>query len=901
MTDELDVFGCGNVRPFTGKQLKEIAFPLGGIGTGTVSLGGRGQLRDWEVFNRPCKGNVVPSYYHGGVHPVQKSFFALRAQSGENPPVVRLLERQFLPPYSGSYGLNRNDPLHGLPRLAEAEFRGAYPFARIKFQDDALPISVTLVAFNPLIPLDPDDSGLPVAVLRYRVHNPTGSQVSVSLVGTLTNLVGTNAADAPQNSVAEEFGQNLNEYIDEGGIRGLRMSSNKYAQDSPRHGTLALSTTHTHVTHRHTWQLAEWQARPVDVFARWGELVAFWDDFSENGYLQEDACAAPSTEGTTHDGSLCLSAELAPGESVDLPFFITWHFPNRTGQGCGWSCFTSKTGDWLGNYYCQRFTDAWEVAEYVVEHLGRLESESRKYAIAMLSTTMPQYVVEAAMSNVSTLRSQTVMRLPDGSFHGFEGCHEDRGFCQGTCTHVWNYEQTTAFLFPSLSRSMRDTELSHSLMPNGLLCYRSVLPVGSQNSVFAAADGQMGCIMKLYRDWQLCGDSEWLKKLWPRAKRALEFAWLEGGWDADQDGVMEGVQHCTYDTEYHGPNPMCGTWYLGALRAGEEMADAVGDDQSAQTYRRLFENGSRWIDEKLYNGEYYVQKIQSQVGRKLAEHIMMETEIFPDPIYQAGSGCLLDQLIGQYFAHVVDLGYLLDRDHIHRALQSVFRYNFHKSLAAHATFLLTFALNDEAGAVICTWPRGDRPRFPMVSSDYVFTGSEYAAATLMLYEGLQEEGLRMAKAVRERFDGEKRNPWDEIEGGHHYARAMAAWALILALSGFSYSAPREQMKFAPKINAHDFRCFWSTPFAWGRFSQRVCGGQVIWRLHPLHGAQEIRSLVLAVPQDSGLADVQITLGMEPIQVDWESTPSELRVSFKGPITVPDGQALAVSANLHSVE
>src|SRR5206468_1080952 len=129
----------------------------------------------------------------------------------------------------------------------------------------------------------------------------------------------------------------------------------------------------------------------------------------------------------------------------------------------------------------------------------------------------------------------------------------------------------------------------------------SYLPDGLQIWENAAADGQMGCIIKLYRDWQLLGDMDWLKKLWPSAKRALEFAWIPGGWDADRDGVMEGVQHNTFDVEFYGPNPLTGIYYLGALRAAEEMARVVGDAASAAEYRRLFESGSKWIDAHLFN------------------------------------------------------------------------------------------------------------------------------------------------------------------------------------------------------------------------------------------------------------------------------------------------------------
>ena len=188
--------------------------------------------------------------------------------------------------------------------------------------------------------------------------------------------------------------------------------------------------------------------------------------------------------------------------------------------------------------------------------------------------------------------------------------------------------------------------------------FRSYLPDGKKIWDKAAADGQMGCLMKLYRDWQLSGDTEWLRGLWPNAKRALEFAWIKGGWDANQDGVAEGVQHNTYDVEFYGPNPLCGVWYLGALRAGEEMARAVGDTEAAAQYRRLFESGSKWIDANLFNGEYYIQKIEGRPKEEVFPGTLVGMGAAnPDkPDYQMGEACLVDQLLGQYMAHVAGLG-----------------------------------------------------------------------------------------------------------------------------------------------------------------------------------------------------------------------------------------------------
>jgi uncharacterized protein (DUF608 family) len=312
----------------------------------------------------------------------------------------------------------------------------------------------------------------------------------------------------------------------------------------------------------------------------------------------------------------------------------------------------------------------------------------------------------------------------------------------------------------------------------------------------------MGTIIRLYREWQLGGDESFLRELWPSARRALEFAWQ--AWDQDRDGLMEGEQHNTYDIEFYGPNPMTNLLYLGALRAGEEMARALGEEPAAQEYRRVFERGRRRMEEVLWNGEYYVQRLDD-----IDEHR-----------YQFGDGCLSDQLLGQWLALVVGLGHLLPQERVRQTLASIYRYNYRAGLSDHANPQRVFALNDEPALLICSWPHNGRPHYPFPYAHEVWTSIEYEVGALLIYEGLIEEGLTLVRAARQRYDGERRNPWDEMECGHHYARAMSSWSLLLALSGYHYSAPNRSLGFAPRLSPENFRCFFTAGEAWGSYAQR---------------------------------------------------------------------------------
>lgn len=774
-------------RTFTGRQLAMLAFPLGGVGAGSISLGGRGQLRDWEIFNRADKGRT-PDY----------AFPSIWARAGSGKPLASVLEARILPPYEGASGLgSRNAP--GLRRLESATFTGEYPLARIAFRDPKLPVRVFLEAFTPFIPLEAGDSGLPVAVLRYRVTNPGKQTATVSIAFSLDNPVGLPHGNTYAHGRSNEYRQGA-------GVEGFLMSNPAIPASDPAAGSFALTLLNAgagKVTHLNGWPRGKWWASPM----------LFWDDFSDDGAL---TAAEP---GNTV-AALCLQREIAPGGEADFTFLLSWHFPNRTPEWSGWAAVKGEERTIIGNHYATRFKDAWAAAEYAAANLSGLEARMRRFLAAMRKTTLPAPVKDAAMANLSTLATNTCFRSAAGGFYGFEGTNDQRGCCTGSCTHVWNYESATQHLFPALARSMRQSAFA-AQSPEGAVPNRILLPEGKQHEGMPAADGQMGQIIKTYLDWRLSGDNAWLEKMWPSVKRAIEFCWISGGWDADRDGVMEGVQHNTYDVEFYGPNPMCGVYYLGALRACEEMARAMGDPAAAAQYRDLFARGSAWIDANLFNGEYYIQKVRGLPVDQIAPVLRTKggAEDPEHPDFQLGEGCLVDQLVGQYVAQFAGLGWLLDQAKIRKTLASIYRYNYKRSLFEHNSVQRIFALNDEAALVICDYGAGKRPRVPFPYYAEVMTGFEYSAAVLMLYAGMVKEGLECIENIRRRYDGERRNPWDEAECGHHYARAMAAWSAVLALSGFRYDGASKSVVAHPLLSMPRFVSFWSAATGWGTFSR----------------------------------------------------------------------------------
>ncbi len=794
------------LKEYTGEHVRQIAMPLGGIGTGTVSIGGRGDLRDWEIMNRPAKG-FTP----------ENTFFALRAKAAGQAPVARLVEGALLPPWDqGASGVHAGNA--GLPRFRECVFRAAYPLAQVYLADPDVPLRVRIEAFNPLSPPDPDRSGLPVAILRFVLHNNLRRSVAATICANLKNFIGRDRSGG-------ECRGNVNTVrrARKGSpVQGIFLSARDLPTTDPRWGTMALVTrSRARCTVRRGWRSSRWH----------GPLLDFWDDLLADGRLTDQIDPADPAPVA----SLAMPVRVPARGQRAVTFLLAWHFPNRP----SWSPArkTRRQGDGpqrpyeerVGNHYATRFRDAWDVAVRTARDLRSLERDTVRFVRGLCESDLPEEYKDAALSNVSTLRTQTCFRTSDGHFFGYEGCTDTSGCCRGSCTHVWGYEHATAHLFGSLARDMRATEFLHATDEAGFMSGRVELPLDRAREYrLAHADGQMSAIMRVLREWHLSGDSAWLKRLWPRVKAALAFAWRAGGWDADQDGVMEGCQHNTEDVEYYGPNPLVGVWYLGALRAAQIMAEHLGETAFAAQCRALFEHGSRWMDAHLFNGDYYEQEVRPPLRfAAVAPGLRAAPRMGPggahdprDPEFQVGRGCRVDQLAGQVMAHVCGLGHLLRPAHVRKALAAILRHNRRAPLYSHFNHRRTYALSDEAGVLTCTYPHGERPRVPTPYYSEVWTGLEYTLAAGLQYEGRESEARAVVGAVRARHDGRRRNPFDEPECGHHYARAMASWALVGAWSGFGYDGVEGAMRFADKSGRH----FWTTGGAWGTCRLRHARG-----------------------------------------------------------------------------
>ena len=708
------------LRTYEGESLRRVKMPLGGIGTGTISLSGRGSLVDWELAGRPAKGFIPGSYKTWSPH------FAIRCETADGKKVARLLEGPILPEeYEGWEGCSL--PNHGYPRFPKAIFKTAYPLAQVELEDPQVPVRVCLEAMNPLVPGDSSASGIPAAMLRWRIRNPSASSVKVSVCGSLVSIKDVELwLGSAQGVGTVTEATNVRE-------PGWNVSSDRY----------------------------------------WRRFLAQGDVGDSD---PSEPCQMPVRQR-------CVAVEIPAGGECAIPFFIGWRFADRR----AWGRASTNAADVVGNWYAHEYPSAEAAARRLERDLPELEAKTVAFVRSVLDGPAPDVIKEAALFNLSTLRSETCFRTADGHFFAWEGCRDTKGSCYGSCTHVWGYEHALVDLWPDLARDMLDLQFGPSLDPQtGHMTFRIDLPLTQARhpGSVAAADGQMQCIVKAYEYWKKSGDDAWLAKTWPSIRMALSFCWTKGGWDGDRDGVMEGCQHNTMDVEYYGPNPQMEFLYLAALDAAAAMAGARGETDFAATCRDLRRRGGAWTEVNLFNGAYYEHKIVPVVSAEAIapglRHATMGAKNLADPDYQLGKGCLIDQLLGDYAARLVGLGPAADPASAKTALKTILEKCRHAADDDQFNPMRGYVMPGERSLRMAWYPEGGMPRSPFPYYVETMTGFEYVVATLQVLYGDKAGAERTVRDIRDRYDGRKRNPFDEAECGHHYARALAAWSVLKA-------------------------------------------------------------------------------------------------------------------------
>ena len=997
------LFERGRPEVYRGAELEKIGIPIGGLCSGQLYLGGDGKLWHWDLFNKHV--GTGAEHYANPLKPGSPldQGFALQLSAGGTTQ-VRPLDRT---------------------GWKEVSFRGEYPLGWVEYRDAGSPVSVSLEAFSPFIPLNTLDSSLPATVLRFTVKNGGTQKVTGELAGWLENAVCLHSAagrsgqrrnrivrreglsflecraeEAPPEvagpkrpdigfddferetyenwtATGEAFGKGpvaaaqVPDYQGDLGMHGRRAVNSHSAapgrdvsEKDAQIGTLTSKTftiERDYITflvgggsHKGTtcvnllledkvvlsatgandnrmkpnsWDVRKWAGRSAKIQVvdnergGWGNIsldnVIFTDrpsasalplaaeaDFGTMGLALLAAAGANPPQATSDwgnpglpephvpaglfsspagqpapeavklfgyklAGSLGRRFTLEPGQSTTLTFVVAWHFPNlKLDQRSGLT----------GRHYATRFASALAVAEYLAQNLESLRQQTRLWHTTWYDSTLPYWFLDRTFLNTSILATSTSYRVANGRFYGWEGV----GCCAGTCGHVWQYAHAPARLFPDLERETRErVDFGLALQKDGAIFFR-----GEFNNI-PAIDAQAGTILRALREHQMTPDGAWLKKNWPGIKKSLEWLIMK---DGDGDGLIAGNQHNTLDTDWFGPVAWLSGLYVAALLAGEAMARETGDSAFAVRCRDLFDKGRQKLVAELFDGEYFINK--------------------PDPKHldaiNSGTGCHIDQVMGQSWAFQVGLGRVFPEKETLSALKALWRYNFTPDVGPYRQAYKPgrwYAMPGEGGLLMCSFPRAgwDYSQARGKGADWAagyfnecMNGFEYQVASHAVWEGMVMEGLAITRMVHDRYHPLRRNPWNEVECGDHYARSMASYGVYLAACGFQYHGPHGHLGFAPRWSAENFRAAFTAAEGWGTFSQKVEAGVQRADLQIQWGRLRLRTLALGLVGKAKPAKATVRLAGQEVRTRLEVNDGQAVLTLGDGVVIETNQRLEVA-------
>ena len=813
---------------YTNEFLNRVAFPMGGIGAGMICMEGTGALSHVSIKNRPDIFNE-PTIFAAIV--VKGKANGAKILEGSVPDWKKFGQR--------GAGNGASGATTGLPRFRNASFLSRFPFGYLDISDNDLPLKIKMTGWSPFIPGDDNNSSLPVAALEYHFVN-TGT-VSIDAIFSFSS----------KNFVSIDKGKN-----------GISSTKNGFVlteegtKEKPFRTDMAFFTDDDSTVVDHCWFRGGW----------WDPITMAW-----NAVKNAEVRSIPPVDGNAPGASLYVPFKLAAGKEKTIRLMMAWYTPDSDysygemgtrKENCDPAngCCNSPSDISLDKYdkdFHEKFYKPWyssffkninELIDYWSQQYNDLRKKSNLFKGAFYTSTLPAEVIEAVAANLTILKSPTVMRQYDGRLWSFEGCGDSGGCCHGSCTHVWNYTQAIAHLFPALERSLRNTEFCESQNEEGHQNFRATLPIEpATHSFHSAADGQLGGIMKIYREWRISGDHEWLRKIFPMVKASMDYCIRV--WDPRGKGIIEEPHHNTYDIEFWGPDGMHTSFYIGALNAFAVMGEFLKKD--VEKYRTLAALGKKFMETELYDGEFFIQKIlykglnakdptteKSFGGEYSAEaKDLLEKE---GPKYQYGKGCLSDGVLGAWIARMCGLNDAIDPTKLKSHLLAVHKYNLKENLLEHANPQRpAFALGNEGGLLLCTWPKGGKLSLPFVYSDEVWTGIEHQVASHLMIMGHVKEGLDIVRASRNRYDGRIRNPFNEYECGHWYARALSSYGYLQALTGVRYDAVEKKLFVDSKVG--DFTSFLSTELGFGTVSLKA--GKV--SVNVVYGKIDIEAITIS--------------------------------------------------------
>lgn len=818
-------------------ELKYIGMPVGGINTGTLYLGGDGRLWLWDIFNANQEGIDPKTIDWGSDLHVGKKVRSRDGSAYVQPATnIRPIEQGF------AFRIRIGNTII-VKKMESTDwddivFEATYPMARIRYIDKQLPVDITADVFSPFIPLDEKNSSLPCTIYAFNINNRSKEKIDVDVLGWLENKV------LPKSHTDKD--QRINHSFSGEMINGIQCSVKLHSEpdraSAPDHGTMAIASLKQNAI----------------------AITQLSLPIAHDSFDAKSSATAEQSAGEKLLAAAVVKNKINPGQSVTTDFVISWHFPNLK---------LHRSIPDTGRYYNNWFKSAQEVALYVGSNAAHLINTSRLWKQTWYDSTLPWWFLERTFLNISTLATTTAHRFASGRFYAWEGV----GCCEGTCTHVWQYAHAMGRIFPSIERDTRErVDLGLSLQPDGMMWYRGEVVKGP------AIDGQAGTILRIYREHQMSADKSFLQRNWEKIRRATQWVISQ---DKNADGMEDTPVENTLDAVWDGEIAWLVGLCIAAVKAGGALATEMGDQEFAAVCADYVAKGTKNMDEKLFNGEYYIHRPDEIKGRqKLGSY----------------NTCHIDQVYGQSWAHQVGLGRINDKQKTLSALKALWKYNFTPDVGPYIKVRKggrPYALPGEGGMVMNTNPRneakpyGENITWQLGYFHECMSGFEHQVAAHMMAEGMVEESLVMTRMIHDRYHAAKRNPFNEIECSDHYARAMASYGTFLSACGFEYHGPNGYIRFAPRIHPENFRAPFTAAEGWGTFSQQRIKDKLSASMEVKCG--QLRLSTISLDPIHTVKKAQVLLGNKTVASTVKMINGYWHILLKEPVLITATQKLNI--------
>lgn len=839
---------------YSSQQQIRNGIAMGGIGTGSIEMRADGNFHNWSIFNNYPKNSGKPFTLPSLPNSNDKDsllFFIVKYKTEGQDYQLKLLQINNSLNEGGLEAITYYYPW--MSCVDTIEFSGNFPFVNINYKDDEMPFDIELEAFSPFIPHHVKESSLPGVYFNFKIVPKTKEKIEFSILGSLRNLVAYDTTD-------KYF---VSKVLDKKNHKGFVHTVGGVDEKEASFGEMGLTCLSSSSSYYLGWEHKHPYYERLLVEER---LPNIDDTANRNKIINNKKQAAFKVKNVKDQRCFSTVADhtILQQEAFNTSFLFSWNFPNAQGSIAekveefdGDYVIPQKITNWQGHYYSNFFNSYEDVHNYMIHSKNELERKTQLFNTHFYDSSLPKYVLNQINAQFNTFITSSTF-TKDGKFAIREGMSANKAWGPNGTIDVSLYGSIMILsLFPELQKSLmrihKNVQTDNGEIAHGLANQLDYTLNGTWG-VYHRLDLVPNYIQMVLRDYLYTNDQDFLDEIWPSVVKGIDYILKERDKNNDEIPEMEGIM-CSYDNF-----PMFGhasyivSQWACALKLASIVAKKKGDNKRYRKYKNIADKSINVMENKLWNGKYFRLYNDEENNKK-------------------DEGCLTDQVIGQWTAHLAGIDSLLSKEKINSSLMQIYKKSF------NGKFLRN-----------CSWP--EHPKlFPIEKTNWwvdqantPWSGVELAFASLLYYEGFVEQANTIIKAVDHRYK-KAGLYWNHQEYGGHYYRPMSAWSIINGALG--YSVQGDSYTFKPKLTTSEFKLFFTACKAWAHFKRSETKDSIAVSF----GEIIISSLVIenTKPQKN----TTVFLNNTPIQTKISKNNNSYKVKFKNPITIKSGSILTI--------